>query len=208
MNTTIKNRVIMGVSLLLMTFSFASNGVAEESCTQVPTCEELGYTKTSCPYRKALKCPFDQSKLFCGVEKKCPAGYIYYSDNTCSEYYDNRKRVIGVVVERGLIVDIADVPYLMHWSDAMSECENTDKGDKMAHLPTAEEAQKIHNNVGAINAGLAKISGAEELSDALHWTSSENIYFDTQAQEYRFLSGQGYQANKVDSHPVRCVFDF
>ena len=42
---------------------------AETTCTKAPTCSELGYTQTSseCSGRTTVKCPFDETKLFCGT---------------------------------------------------------------------------------------------------------------------------------------------
>ena len=41
--------------------------VSSQTCTQAPTCSELGYTKTAseCTNKTMLKCPFDQTKIYC-----------------------------------------------------------------------------------------------------------------------------------------------
>ena len=59
MNT--QNKILLGVSLFAMTFSF---GATAQTCKPVPSCESLGYTKTSCS-GDSLKCPFDTSKMYC-----------------------------------------------------------------------------------------------------------------------------------------------
>ena len=59
-------------------------------CTKPPTCEELGYKQTAsnCVEQFMLKCPFDETAVFCGgedLEAKCKnAGYGYY-DTTGSD---------------------------------------------------------------------------------------------------------------------------
>ena len=212
MSTTIKHRMIMGVSLLMMTFSFASNGVGEESCTEVPTCEELGYTETSCGTAMPLKCPFDHSKLFC--LEKCPVGYIYYCDNTCSEDYDNSKTVVGVVAGNGFVVNIENAlysgNYKMSWNNAVTRCMGTHKCTQAyeARLPKSYEAEEIQNNLSDINAGLAKISGATQFADQFYWTSRSS----SAGSAYRFVPTSNTMYGDGDktegNYYVRCVFAF
>ena len=47
-------------------------------CAVPPTCEELGYvlTEDDCDGRATLTCPFDTSKVFCGVSCE-ELGYVY-----------------------------------------------------------------------------------------------------------------------------------
>ena len=62
---------ITGASLVALTFSLNVTNV-NAACTAMPTCESLGYTKTSCPSGVTpLKCPFDETKLFCGAGGNC-----------------------------------------------------------------------------------------------------------------------------------------
>lgn len=76
-----KNTYLFGASMVALTFSFGNNQVAaSEGCTTIPSCEELGYEAASCPSgTPALKCPFDQSKVFCAKDcegytlTSCPA---------------------------------------------------------------------------------------------------------------------------------------
>ena len=215
MSTTIKHRMIMGVSLLMMTFSFASNGVGEESCTEVPTCEELGYTETSCGTVMSLKCPFDQSKLICGVGERCPAGYIYYCDDTCSKDYDSSKTVVGVVAGNGFVVNIKNAlysgNYKMSWNNAVTRCMGIHKCTQAyeARLPKSYEAEEIANNLSDINAGLAKISGATQFTDQrYYWTSRSTssglaYYFEPTSNTMHF-DGDKTENN----YYVRCVFAF
>ncbi len=101
--------------------------LANAECTPAPDCASIGYTQTSCE-TISLKCPFDQSKLYCFpcdssyqylcsepneygdgescnnkykscCNTDCVVGAIYYSDKTCSSCVDNNKTPIGVVVK-------------------------------------------------------------------------------------------------------------
>lgn len=93
------NRMMIGVSLLMMTFSLTTVTYAE-TCKKVPTCAELGYTETWCDTSSAkiaiLKCPFDQSKWFCAAKPTCNAYDFVYSDFTCSRVRISGKTVIGI----------------------------------------------------------------------------------------------------------------
>ena len=65
------NKYLTGASMIALTFSL-NTGTANATCSPMPTCEELGYNKTSCPNGvKSLKCPFDSAKLFCGDVTNC-----------------------------------------------------------------------------------------------------------------------------------------
>lgn len=95
MRTTIENRMRIGASLFVITFSFSIKANAE-TCAKVPTCEELGYTGTSCSSGTAtLKCPFDQSKVFCAQDCKgfdldnCPAGA------SCEQCWNKKYKKLG-----------------------------------------------------------------------------------------------------------------
>ena len=208
MRTTITNRMMIGASLLMMTFSFATKTNAE-TCTQVPTCAELGFTETNCGSKKALKCPFDQTKLFCVNTTPCMVGDIYYSDNNCRADYDTLSNVtaLGVVAGDGIIL-WSDIPAnTATWVDARDSCKQLIKGGKTAHLPTIDEGLKIAKNYNAINAGLQKISGGVTLYNQYYWSSTVPDHA-TYAQGFNPSSGDtdGIQRNDVSA--VRCVFDF
>lgn len=51
---------------LLLSVSFANIAYAQ-TCTQTPSCEDLGYTMSSddCKNGEGLKCPFDETKMYC-----------------------------------------------------------------------------------------------------------------------------------------------
>ena len=83
-----------------------------QTCTSAPSCAALGYDKTStdCTGQAMLKCPFDQSKVFCAGtsacgggsgtpdSEGCKAGDILFSDKSCSSVFITTKTAIGVVL--------------------------------------------------------------------------------------------------------------
>ena len=104
-----KNLLIAGAMLLIMTaFSFST--VQAQTCVMPPSCDDLGYTMTEADCasaEKILKCPHDQSKMFCLTMAEIDpgssgnAGDILYEDHTTRADYvymvDNRP--IGVVFD-------------------------------------------------------------------------------------------------------------
>ena len=69
---------------------FANNTFAQTSCQAMPSCEEFGYiyTASSCEGVSVLKCPFDQTKLFCEplTIPTCTSSQVYDSGtNTCQD---------------------------------------------------------------------------------------------------------------------------
>ena len=69
---------------LLMGFvglSLGWSAVAQaQTCTRLPTCEELGFTKSEaqCNGKSMVRCPLNKGKVYCEEGKQltsCPAGY-------------------------------------------------------------------------------------------------------------------------------------
>ena len=76
------------------------SGLAEDiTCTATPNCADLGYTESSCPDNKGVKCPWGEA-WFCppSPPEVCEIGSILYSDMTCSTKAKAGKTAIGVVV--------------------------------------------------------------------------------------------------------------
>ena len=90
-------------SLSMLGILAASGAAAAQTCATPPSCETLGFTKseTDCDGLEALKCPFDQSKLYCpqggGNMSGAARGALLYSDGTISESVIDDKTPIGVV---------------------------------------------------------------------------------------------------------------
>ena len=58
------------LGLLMLPYS------ASAECTPTPSCEDMGYTQSSCE-RGGLKCPFDATKWYC---VPCDSSYRYTCD--------------------------------------------------------------------------------------------------------------------------------
>lgn len=62
------HKTTFGASLTALAFSAMLTSTAQaQTCTTVPSCSTLGYTKSAsdCSGLDYLRCPFDQSKYFC-----------------------------------------------------------------------------------------------------------------------------------------------
>ena len=76
-------------------------------CAVPPTCDELGYAYPAdwCKGQSTLKCPFDQTKVFCGEPEEpstavtCTVGSVLYSDLKCYDKAPYSKLSVGVVFD-------------------------------------------------------------------------------------------------------------
>ena len=121
----IGKKLIAGAMLSLgAAFSFSE--VQAQTCVVPPSCEELGYTMTEADCGDAvkfLKCPLDQSKMFClnldEIEGDTVAhvGDIMYSDKTFSTELIKSKIPIGVVFDDANHLAVALDQTSGGWSD-------------------------------------------------------------------------------------------
>ena len=119
-----KNLLIAGAMLLIMT-AFSVNKAQAQTCVMPPSCEDLGYTmsSTDCAYaEKILKCPHDQSKMFCLSQEEIDGntvahvGDILYSDQTFSTELIKTKMPIGVVFDEANRLAVALDQTRLYWS--------------------------------------------------------------------------------------------
>ena len=99
-----KYLLLAGAALI----GLGGSAYAALDCNTPPTCDELGYAYPShwCENQAVLKCPFDQTKVFCGKPKDpdapitCEVGSILFNDFKC---YDKAptdlSEVLGVVFD-------------------------------------------------------------------------------------------------------------
>ena len=97
----------------------AAGAAAAQTCATPPSCETLGFTKSEadCDGLEALKCPFDQSKLYCpqggGNMSAAAPGAILYSDGTISDSVIASKTPVGIVAyvngSTGFAVSLTEV---------------------------------------------------------------------------------------------------
>ena len=123
-----KKNVLIAGAMLLMITAFSVNKVQAQTCVMPPSCEDLGYTMTEADCasaEKILKCPHDQSKMFCLTMAEIDpgssgnAGDILYEDHTTRADYvymvDNR--AIGVVFDPVNRLAIALDEKVLWWAD-------------------------------------------------------------------------------------------
>lgn len=92
-----------------------------ERGTTPPSCASLGYDKSTsdCTDQPSLKCPFDNSKLFCipaTTSSSCRIGDILYSDKSCNNNVVASKTAIGVVFDTTYRLAIALTTTKADWS--------------------------------------------------------------------------------------------
>ena len=76
-------KYLTGASLIALTFSL-NTGTANATCSAMPTCEELGYTETSCSSGyAAIKCPFDTTKMMCILSSTATCAELGYTSSSC-----------------------------------------------------------------------------------------------------------------------------
>ena len=121
----IKNNLLIAGAMLLILTAFSVNKVQAQTCVMPPSCEDLGYTmsSTDCAYaEKILKCPHDQSKMFCLSQEEIDGntvahvGDILYSDKTFSTELIKTKMPIGVVFDEANHLAIALDQTSLYWS--------------------------------------------------------------------------------------------
>ncbi len=150
---------ILGASLSLAAFSFGyAQNVQAQSCVVLPTCEELGYTDIAarCENGELLKCPFDESKVFCRsapTTKVCDTiGDILLDDKTCiaaadSDNIPSDRTPIGVIfdVSRKLAIALEDSGYLK-WASRYD--------DDIAELTNYQSSKKTSDFSGRSNTSI------------------------------------------------------
>lgn len=112
------------ISLILAIFLLPTD-VYGQNCATPPSCATLGYTKTAaaCSGKTILKCPFDNSKVYCDDSTSAAyepeVGDIYYADGTWSDRIIIGKTPIGVVSyvssDRRLVLALEEKG--LAWSD-------------------------------------------------------------------------------------------
>ena len=98
-----KYLLLAGAALI----GLGGSAYAAIDCAVPPTCDELGYAYSSaeCDGQSVLKCPFDQTKVFCSEPKDpnapitCTVGSILYNDLKCYSKKPSGKTAIGVVFD-------------------------------------------------------------------------------------------------------------
>ena len=147
MRHTIK-KYFTGASIAALTLALNTSTSWAEGCTAVPTCDELGYNQTTCGDAPALKCPFDQTKLFCGggssggsnnnnnnMLYSCQPGQIINADGCAVDYLPSGTRSIrGICAGSTIITDVG--------TSAVGYSQNCNQGNR----PSLSQIQEIYQN--------------------------------------------------------------
>ena len=208
----------LGVSLISLTFSL--NATAAETCTVVPSCADLGYTDTSCN-GKSLKCPFDNSKLFCqGLSgsdvlngengETCAIGSIVYCDGTCSSSYNIKKIPLGIYISSAHIIALTDSGNL-DYRKAQEACSELTVCGHQAFLPKLIQIQLWRENLTVLNNTLSKVSGANNFKNSNYWTNTPwnyNSGWYTYNPTTGSQQGQQFNEGEAFAKETRCIFAF
>ena len=125
-----KKNVLIAGAMLLMITAFSVNKVQAQTCVMPPSCEDLGYTMTEADCGNAvkfLKCPHDQSKMFCLSQEEVDGntvahvGDIMYSDKTFSTELIKTKTPIGVVFDDANHLAVALDQTSLEWSEEYTD---------------------------------------------------------------------------------------
>ena len=95
-----KYLLLAGAALI----GFSGSAYAAINCAVPPTCDELGYAYSAdwCKGQAILKCPFDQTKVFCGEPDnsvECQIGSVLYDNLKCYDEAPDGKTAVGVVFD-------------------------------------------------------------------------------------------------------------
>ena len=118
-----KYLLLAGAALI----GLGGSAYAAIDCAVPPTCDELGYAYSAdrCKDQAVLKCPFDQTKVFCGepdTSVTCTVGAVLYNDLKCYDEKPNDKIAIAVVFDTSKKLAIAlDRKSSIPWGDSSTD---------------------------------------------------------------------------------------
>ena len=207
-------RLNFGVSLSVLAFScFEPSQSLAQTCTVPPTCESMGYNKTAsqCGNLATLKCPFDQTKLFCTAftdsEGNTPiaVGDYAYSDGTFSAALKPGKTPIGVIFNTsGLAVALDNYTNVGYGSYSDTKCSEYTSGSlSLWKNPTQEHLSSMYSNKTQIDNALSAVSATPLGSSKLAYGLT-SIYI----KYINFSNGNNLNANSsTENYPLRCIID-
>ena len=153
--------------LLCSALTVASSAYALD-CATPPSCAELGYTMTEadCAGKFTLKCPFDNSKIFCtgstsggddaieddgsGTQIDCVVGSIVYDDLYCYDSPPHNAIPVAVAINTSYKVAVAleDLNSKYYWSKTVKDTSLTNQ----TSTPTSQNPSLSKSNTQSITA--------------------------------------------------------
>ena len=163
------NLITVSAAVLLLSLQSA----AAQVCTTPPTCDALGYTKTEadCSGKTILKCPLDQSKVYCPgyeeTQRKYKVGDTYVDENGIGIGKIVRvdsSGLHGIVVIAGGTGDGAT---------ATTTCASRTAGGLSWSLASGDNACKIDGNASCCSCNLRSSSGTGYCALSDGWNSQD-----------------------------------
>ena len=149
------NLITVSAAVLLLSVQ----SVAAQVCTTPPTCDALGYTKTEadCSGKTILKCPLDQTKVYCPgyeeTQRKYKVGDSYIDAN-------------GIGVGKIVRVDSSGLHGIVviaggsgNAETATTTCASRTAGGLNWSLASGSNACKIDNGASCCGCNLRSSSG-------------------------------------------------
>ena len=132
-----------------------------QTCTSAPSCAALGYDKTStdCTGQAMLKCPFDQSKVFCAGASACGGGSgtpdgsgcndgdFLFADKSCSVVLLSGRNPIGIVFSSENRLAVALNERKLEWGGYNKEIGSAARGTSGKSNTAAILAYGKANNI-------------------------------------------------------------
>ena len=168
-----KYLLLTGAALI----GFSGAAYAAINCAVPPTCDELGYAYSAdwCKGQSTLKCPFDQTKVFCGEPAEpstavtCTVGAVLYDDLKCYDKAPDGKTAIAVVFDtsKRLAISISmytdNIPWGGHGTDISGLDNCTDSNYTSCGTDGQSNTQKIISALGNSSTYAAGFCGTTAL---------------------------------------------
>ena len=183
--TNTKLFLLLGTSL-----SFLPQTLSAQCVSPIQDCYALGYTQTSCPNGKGVKCPFGNgwycggTGAACGDKYQsctCASGYEW-KDGGCQQQLNGAQgelfycngTVVGIKTSgMNFYIAMQDLG-TMNWNNANSQCSNyTFCNNLKGSLPSKDQLLTIYNNKSQLNS-LLSINNGGQFAENWYWSSTFN----------------------------------
>ena len=169
------NLITVSAAVLLLSVQSA----VAQVCTTPPTCDALGYTKTEadCSGKTILKCPLDQSKVYCPSADEISSSGTYKVGDT---YYKDgiAAGVVAVVTDGGLhgiIVSQNTVPG-KSVAEVQRSCSSKTTGGLEWGIATCQNLQTVLRTINSNPDYLFVLEGC--IYDFIHCRGSDAYITD------------------------------
>ena len=167
------NLITVSAAVLLLSIQSA----AAQVCTTPPTCDALGYNKTAseCSGMTMLKCPLDQTKVYCPSADEISSSGTYKVGDT---YYKDGTAVgiVAVVTDGGLhgIIVSPNSVEAENVTEVKSVCNSKTTGGLEWDIATCRNFKAVQTVINTNISSLLAAEGRARLSDcntASNWAA-------------------------------------